>query len=344
MIDSYREVQNLLSPMVAEQIANLSIAAECLRQLDLYQPWAAMFEAQAEEHEDAIYDELLESRKSWEVLLNATKGHESSLAKLGSPLDNRFCYPVDKRRTRENTEAMRQAEQNLDAFWHKVDERLHNRSGGLRGTVIRQLMLEPRSLHRTPAWAESEPPPKAGGKSKPIEQPNDLVKPLSEVYFDLERRTERTKDHEIAPRLPKTKPKTRGEATATPSSLEPAAADPTTDIQPQPKFQVDAQSLKVFRILFHTPSSSSTPGEIKWTDFLHAMSSVGFRPEKMYGSVWQFTPTDEFKGDVEMSIQIHEPHGNMGGKIPFWIARRHGRRLGRNFGWEGGMFELKERV
>jgi hypothetical protein len=55
-----------------------------------------------------------------------------------------------------------------------------------------------------------------------------------------------------------------------------------------------------------------------------------------YGSVWTFSPT---KLKVETSINFHEPHPN--GKIPFTVARRHGRRLNRSYGWHGGMFVLE---
>ena len=78
------------------------------------------------------------------------------------------------------------------------------------------------------------------------------------------------------------------------------------------------------------------PGEVSWTDFLHALVSTGFKPEKLYGSVWQFTPANL---DVERSIQFHEPHPS--GKIPFRKARQHGRRLFRAYGWRGEMFKLR---
>lgn len=67
------------------------------------------------------------------------------------------------------------------------------------------------------------------------------------------------------------------------------------------------------------------------------MSSTGFAIEKLYGSVWQFTPSDL---DVERSIQFHEPHPS--GKIPFRMARRYGRRLFRAYGRHAGMFKLAE--
>ena len=63
------------------------------------------------------------------------------------------------------------------------------------------------------------------------------------------------------------------------------------------------------------------------------MASVGFEIEKLHGSAWQFTPT---RLDVEASIQFHEPHPE--GKIPFVVARRHGRRLYRTYGWTGETF------
>ena len=106
-------------------------------------------------------------------------------------------------------------------------------------------------------------------------------------------------------------------------------------IDPQPSFAVDARALKVFRTIFFNPAVTSTPGEITWNDFLHAMTSVGFTVMKLYGSVWQFQPT---KLDVERSIQFHEPHPR--GKIPFTTARRYGRRLHRAYGWFGEMFTL----
>jgi hypothetical protein len=108
------------------------------------------------------------------------------------------------------------------------------------------------------------------------------------------------------------------------------------NLDQQQSFAVDSRSLKVFRTLFFHAAVTSTPGEISWNDFLHAMASMGFRVEKLYGSVWQFQP---LQFDVERSIQFHEPHPVA--KIPFTTARRFGRRLTRAYGWVGGMFVLK---
>lgn len=49
------------------------------------------------------------------------------------------------------------------------------------------------------------------------------------------------------------------------------------------------RAFKVFITIFHNLSKEDQQGEILWTDFLHTMSVIDFAPEKLYGSVWQFT-------------------------------------------------------
>lgn len=167
----------------------------------------------------------------------------------------------------------------------------------------------------------------------PRNQVDVIIKPLSEVYFDLERRTEQTVSRAEISHQEKSKQKTRG--TAVPESAPDLENVDTATVDSQPTFPVDARALKVFKTLFYTPSPGSTPGEISWIDFVYALGTTGFRAEKLYGSVWQFSPT---KLDVERAIQFHEPHPEK--KIAFFTARRHGRRLNRAYGWHGGMFVL----
>lgn len=99
----------------------------------------------------------------------------------------------------------------------------------------------------------------------------------------------------------------------------------------------DERSLAVFRILFHVPQGETQSGEISWVDFLHAMKSVGFSIRKLYGgSAWSFTPHWQ---DSARSIVFHEPHPKP--KIPWQIAKKHGRRLARVYGWTGETFVSK---
>jgi hypothetical protein len=91
----------------------------------------------------------------------------------------------------------------------------------------------------------------------------------------------------------------------------------------------------------HSPRNYTTPsqpGEVPWTEFVSAMSTISFLPEKLYGSVWRFTPKDGSTFGTETPINFHEPHPST--KLPFRTARMYGRRLTRHHGIDGGCFVL----
>jgi len=91
-----------------------------------------------------------------------------------------------------------------------------------------------------------------------------------------------------------------------------------------------------FSTIFFQPSASSHPGEVPWTEFLSAMNTIGFSPEKVYGSVWCFTPREGGVIKPKQPINFHEPHPE--GKLRFEVARNYGRRLTRNYGINGSSF------
>ncbi|KAF2832169.1 hypothetical protein CC86DRAFT_424530 [Ophiobolus disseminans] len=70
----------------------------------------------------------------------------------------------------------------------------------------------------------------------------------------------------------------------------------------------------------------------------HPMSAISFQPEKLYGSVWCFTPKDGDVFGTETPINFHEPHPVI--KLPFRTARLYGRRLTRRYGIDGDCFAL----
>jgi hypothetical protein len=273
--------------------------------------------------------------QSWAKMLAALcdKSFTTRSFKLGKPSGNKFTYPIHKRRTEENVVALRQAEHNLDAFWASIDQLMVAKAGDLRNTAVRNILSQSRILQRTPEWTKPEkaspaaPVPKSGESDRYA-----LYLPVSKVYSGISPR-----QLDVAP--PKQKTKTRGKPSpAFAADTEAENLQKQTPFDTQPAFPVDARALKVFRTIFFNPATTSTPGEVPWNDFLHAMTLVGFAATKLYGSVWQFQPT---KLDVERSIQFHEPHPR--GKVPFTTARQFGRRLNRAYGWFGGMFVLNDR-
>ncbi|KAF1993897.1 hypothetical protein P154DRAFT_47978 [Amniculicola lignicola CBS 123094] len=329
LLQSEPTAKKLISFHIGELISDLAVISEATRQLKIYLPWARGFENAMADREAELQKEFAQKTKGWGLVTTAVDGpNQKKIARLGEPDGKRFYYPVEKPRTKANVEAMRSAEQSLDAFWSSVDQNLRRRDGGhLKETALWPLLSQLKILQRTSECVES---------AKQTEE-NAIIKPLSELYLDLELRTERTIDRgtQIG-KEPTTKAKTRG-APVPENLAEIQPAEAQTSPDEQTTFQLDPRALKVFRTLFYNPTLTATPGDVPWKDFLHALVSVGFRPEKLYGSVWQFSPLKE---GFERSIQFHEPHPS--GKIQYRHARRIGRRLNRAYGWNTGMFEGKK--
>ncbi|PNY25651.1 Uncharacterized protein TCAP_04410 [Tolypocladium capitatum] len=339
LLQAEPQAKELVTAYIAQVIGNLSIISQCMTQLDLYQPWARSFESDLVEREDGIKEEYAERTRPWAKMMAALKDNAfARAAKLGDPSGNKFAYPSEKRRTKENTATLLQAERNLDVFWASIDRLMYNGCGSLDGTAVGRLLSQQRSLQRTPEWVED--PAAAnnrGGQQRSTNVDTEpIYKPLSTLYYELPGKKPEDSGQTLAP--PKTKTKTRG--TVSQETPEATTAAPSTEACSGAKassIHVDARALKVFRTLFFDRAVTSSPGEVSWNDFLYAMTSTGiFAAEKLYGSVWQFQRVD---GLDQSRIQFHEPHPH--GKIPFTVARRHGRRLNRNYGWVGDMFILK---
>ncbi|KAL1863080.1 hypothetical protein VTK73DRAFT_6460 [Phialemonium thermophilum] len=332
LLNTDQEARELVSPYVAMLIGELSIIGECLRQIDTYFPWANSFEFALIDRDDNITKDFAEATRAEAKLLTAFRDRAlTPIASLANPSDKKFDYPMGKKRNKENVEKLRKAEEYLDTFWARADGLMYSSMGNLDGMVLKELLTQRRLLYRTPPWTEPSGPNKQKPESNLDAEVDALTKPLSALYFDLEAPSARKLALATGA---KSKIKTRG--TPAPQAGNQTVAQTTPEenpSDPQPRFNVDSRALKVFRILFYNPNVNTTPGEVAWHDFLHAMASTGFSAQKLYGSVWHFQPSNI---DVERSIQFHEPHPS--GKIPFLVARRYGRRLNRAYGWFGGMF------
>ncbi|CAI7631482.1 unnamed protein product [Penicillium glandicola] len=340
MLQTDTKVRGMLSSYVTTLFGDISIISQCLHQLGIYYPWAGSFDAELVKRGDRFGQDHAERTKPWALILTGLR--DASLlnraAILGEPSGGKFTYPIEKRHTKENVEALRTAESHLDDFWAAMDQAVVAKTGNLGGIAVRDLLSQPRILHRTPEWVAltkrscGQP---TEGKSKT----GDADSHFSHHSSYSSSWVESTLPSESLDVLQhKTKPKTRGKPnpstsiTAVENLIQPTHSDL------QPTFSVDAHALRVFRIIFFNPDVTSLPGEVAWNDFVHAMSSIGFVAMKLYGSVWQFQPTGL---DIQRSIQFHEPHPR--GKLPFRVARFYGRRLNRAYGWVGGTFSLTEK-
>ncbi|KAK5989973.1 hypothetical protein PT974_08236 [Cladobotryum mycophilum] len=296
--DTDPEARELISSLVGDAINDPYIISQFLQQFELYQPWSRSLKHCMEERQNVIEKSWVRVTEPWDMMLSVNAESHHPLSNLGNPSKKRFYYPSDKIRTREN---------------------------------------------RTPNWIE-EPgviSTEQQERHEALHQPvGDIYKPLSTLYFGQPSQMELARRRIRPPGASEEENKgaSQGSTDGDPA-IDAIVAKSAPKYDPPPSIcVVDTRALKVFRTLFFNAAVTSTPGEISWNDFLHAMTSTGFAAEKRYGSVWQFQMLGE-AGQVR--IQFHEPHPM--GKIPFFMARRHGRRLNRALRWAGTTFVLKEK-
>jgi hypothetical protein len=148
-----------LSTLVSDFIADLGLFAQLRDELDNCQPWAAGMDYEFSKVHEKIEKGVFEQFNTRQVIDLNMKYVSTGLEPLGSPVsvfrgDTRFFYPSEKKRTMENTEAMREAEQNLDEFWAKIDSKYKSKVGKTINEIVEGFLSESRKLKRTPEWVE----------------------------------------------------------------------------------------------------------------------------------------------------------------------------------------------
>jgi len=235
---------------------------------------------------------------------------------------SKFTYPVGKRRTAANTAKRREAERYLDLFWETVDRHYARNLGKPLHELLSGILVS-RELERTPEWVEPSPSikPEKPGLTEAIT--DDFA-----TFFINDQPPERFSEP-IKPKI-----KTRGQVIEQPDERIPA--EQALELPTFSTIAVSKRAHKVFSAIFHDSTQGSVPGEIPWTEFLHALSSARFAIQKQYGSAWLFTPLDT----TMRPIIFHEPHPSS--KIPIQIAWRHGNRLRKTYGWSAETFVINK--
>jgi hypothetical protein len=219
---------------------------------------------------------------------------------------------------------MQTTEKGLDMVWNKYDAHLKVHLKPEAHDSLQSAWPARNELQRTPDWNEAEISQKGKKKAPPGEYilPTESAQ-KTDATFTLPTRKE--------------KPKTRGSATTEPAPAE----DQTCALRRAhiiATIHLTKKLYHTFSTLFHQPSTTSQPAEVPWTDFVSAMSTISFLPEKLHGSVWRFTPKDGSTFGTETPINFHEPHPST--KLPFRTARMYGSRLTRHYGLDGDCFVL----
>ncbi|VUC36830.1 unnamed protein product [Clonostachys rosea] len=254
--DADRDVKELISPHIEFLISNISMISQCIRQLDLYQPWARKLDSVLDENQEEFMSEYHDAVGSWKsvaLALDETSKHLLSAAELCKN-DRNFTYPSNRRRTKETTEAMIAAEKNLDTVWAHIDRLIEE---DVNDPAAKEVLACTRQIQRTKEWVEPIRIPKRQRKAVAIDA-DSVYRPLSNLYLDHnpESSTAATERSE------KTKEKTKGQPSETPAPDQIEDPNPDDEDAEVEKIQVNARALKVFRALFFDPSGTTTPGEI----------------------------------------------------------------------------------
>lgn len=340
MIDTDSEASQYLDEWLLVQISDMALLCELGKAINLLAPWFDHTTA-----ESLILCNAYEGKQE-KVGKSATKLkdgiQEACCTNLGwDPLDKTgkiFDYPSEKRRSKANVEKMRDAERQLDLFWRRLEKAVQIEQGISLDKVLKRRSLDrtPRCLYRTPPWREEVI------ISSPM-QPTPTTGVLGETGGNVPR-SGKAFLLDLADKV-----KTRGVAAGAyhhPATGRVEDAPPPEPEVAAPKIKLGKKPYKIWLTLLPSVESAQHPRpELGWDELLSGMRAIGLEPEKLYGSVWQFSPVpDQMLFPINRSIQFHEPKEvRKGGKIPKPMVRTFGRRLRHAFGWESAeaMFELE---
>lgn len=170
LIHTDKQQRQKITALSARFIADLGLACELHKQVRMLSPkysarMGAKFTFDPEELEEVLKDselmDVLKPLHDLKMIVSVTHSGDKYL-NLGAEVDlsnGKLRYPINRSRTKENTEILQAAERHLDEIWDKYDAHLEK---CLSTETIEKLQTgvpKKEALRRTPDWAEPEPKP-----------------------------------------------------------------------------------------------------------------------------------------------------------------------------------------
>lgn len=336
MLETDSEARDLIDPYIMTDFFDLAVLADLQHCIASFHPFSKAWVAAGMEDDVYVSTGLEDSfYTKRDILLYAANRGCLQAKTLDNPLDGRFCYPIEKRRTAETVKQMQRAEVALKKYWDELSLAMWDHG------VFLEAMLQ---CHLSDGFRVKAP------KTKDWKQtPTAVFKPVSPPSDDFDNHDnslaspsgKENKKTELSPEE-RTKTKTRGKADPQEASPPNHHETPATTDSSSPPILLPRRVFKVMCALLPSATNiSQTPREVAWEELLYAFYALGLVPEKLYGSVWIFKPVPAGQGlvNVERSIQFHEPKEvRRGNKVSPLMVKRLGDRLKRAFGWDGETF------
>ncbi|KAI1448096.1 hypothetical protein F5Y02DRAFT_377285 [Annulohypoxylon stygium] len=303
----------LITPYIANAISTLGVLYESLHEMEYFRPWIGGYRSYWTDHIDELNDNWLLAHPEETRIGNAKAElweRAAKCLKVNSKGEHILIAQESSTPTKKDIEERRSVEEHHDRFWVTLLRGL--RQVNAVSEYIESCFTRDK-LTRTAPWVEPAKPAKKGKKKKGNKDTTDPAEPVDPIdqFLDeaiAENKKKRAKDEVEEP---------------------PAPSQP---------FEVNKRALKVFRaLLFEGLGSYEVSKGIQWNDFVHAMLSIGFKAEKLFGSGWFFIPTKSVLTYTHPII-FEEPH--MGGELHYLVAKWYGRRLGRSYRLNIDMFKL----
>lgn len=287
-LDEHSAESDSITPWVTSRFADLALVVEIGHQLDLFQPWSTMWRHYSDKKLlDADYDEI--------AAINDMVDQAVVCTTIDIDPAN-FAYPSDKRKNKDTVARMRASEKSLDHLWKKFDEHCIQHTGyNLHHFLYDFFKERQRRLQRTPPWVEpkSKGPSCTEQKVEPKLSTTTAPRSLPLQQLDPNARCSHPGKAELLENSTPGKVKIKSRPAAARFEREELAdtkASVSEDISSN-RIMVTKRAYKVFSTIFHMVSDQEhhNRGEVAWNEFLYAMSSIGFSPEKLYGYVLMWT-------------------------------------------------------
>lgn len=351
-----------LTEEVLKVLGNLAVFAECLSQVEHFQPWTTLYFADwnQDPQKEAVRESVARLDQHFRELTGSDRAWKKHFEK-GLPKRRRFNYPIEELRTQQNVELLELAESNLDLFWHDLVQELKPDKQDALSARARALLSK---TPERPRWIVQRPEEQGGEKPMPDVQGEQDQTPNQEkeqLRKDTEMRDvpeaaeasrpktpsppKRPREEDEEPPEQSPAKKKKDKAPAAPTASKKDRRQEPSDTDQSDKIQLPKKLYPHILCLFCIPGRTDARKKLQWRDFLKLMTHIGFSFRQTTGSICKFEPVSEkllaklppaeqnSRGDLE----VHGPHPET--FLRFWQCRRIGDSMHAKYKWTADTFE-----